>query len=92
MKTPELLKLHYPKRVKWIDHQLKNGKELGDIFDLKSLPASEDGIMSSRVNNEVMRQWKDFTSTRKEKSKDLFSMALWDFMVKNGYVEKRNVI
>lgn len=48
------------------------------------LPASEEGIMSSRVNAEVMKQWEAFTSTRKEKSKDLFSMALWQFMTNHS--------
>lgn len=46
-----------------------------------NLPEGDEGMMSSRVNNEVMRQWRDFTSTRREKAKDLFSMALWEFMI-----------
>lgn len=79
----QLLKLNYPERVKWIDQQLKTGKELKDIFDLSNLPQSEDGIMSSRVNLKVMKQWKEFTSTRTEKPRDLFSMALWEFMEKH---------
>ncbi|MEN6351406.1 MAG: hypothetical protein ABFD08_18695 [Syntrophomonas sp.] len=46
-----------------------------------SLPESEEGMMSSRVNLEVMKQWREFTGTRREKAKDLFSMALWEFMI-----------
>ncbi len=80
MKNQAILKLHYPERVKWIDQQLKKGMGLADIFDL-DLPESEDGIMSSRVNVEVMNQWREFTATRMEKSKDLFSMALCEFMI-----------
>lgn len=46
-----------------------------------SLPESPEGMMSSRVNIEVMRQWREFTSSRKEKAKDLFSLALWEFLL-----------
>jgi|GEM_PF-2516912 len=46
-----------------------------------SLPESPEGMMSSRVNIEVMRQWREFTSGRKEKAKDLFSLALWEFLL-----------
>lgn len=54
-------------------------KDTIDIY----IPESEEGMMSSRVNLEVMRQWREFTHSRREKAKDLFSMALWEFMMKH---------
>jgi len=34
MEKKEFVNLFYPERLKWIDQQLKEGKEIADIFDL----------------------------------------------------------
>lgn len=77
-----LEKMVYPERMKWLNQQLINGRELADILDLKTRPyqrkAKQD--WKSRVNIEAVGQWEDFTSGRTEKAEDLFSMALWEFM------------
>ncbi len=94
MEKQEYLKMHYVAKMKWINQQLKDGKELEDILDLKekshqtkvapkikiTLPVSGQGLLSTRVNSEVLRQWKNFAVTKNEKEEDLFSMALWQFM------------
>ena len=77
-----LEKMVYPERMKWLNQQLINGKELGDILDLKTRPYQQKAVQDwkGRVNTEAVGQWEDFTSSRTEKAEDLFCMALWEFM------------
>jgi len=88
--------LLYPERIKWIDQQLKGGKNLKELLDTKvrtyqlraphdkiidvELPKSEYTTLTSEINLAVMKKWEQYTSDRPQNPETLLSMSLWEFM------------
>lgn len=100
MENQDYTNLVYGERIKWIAQQLKNGKSLDELLDIRvktyqqrvphdnmidiELPKSEAGTLTCEVNLAVMKEWEQFTSARPQKAETLISMALWEFMSKTA--------
>ncbi len=65
-------------RIEKLENIVLSGRY--DMQVIIDLPDAKDVMMSSRVNEVVLKEWRVFTKSRPEKAKDLVSEALLRFM------------